>query len=141
MSFQRIYSDPPLSDMRRWLRAAGDHLPKRLQQANKAIAQEVADLARAKYRRHYVQRSGDGAKSIRALATQTRAQVAIGSAKAPYGPGQNFGSDRIKQFAPKARPDRFLYATIEAERDEIEEMHGEAVDEVMREAFPDGGPL
>jgi hypothetical protein len=139
MAFERIQVDPTLASMRAKLRTAGQEFTRRLQRANKAVAEEVARKARELYKAHYTQRSREGAKSIRPLATQTKAQVAIGSAKAPYGPGQNFGSNKLKRFAPKADPDRFLYRTVEDRREEIEEIHGEAVDEVMRDAFPERG--
>lgn len=135
---QRIVVNPSMAKFRAALRKAGAEFPKRLQQVNKSIAVEVADDTRDAYRRsRFRQRSGDGARSIRALATQTRAQVAIGSARAPYLPGQNFGSNRVRQFAPKARPDRFLFATVEKRKPEIEKDHREMVDDLMREAYPD----
>jgi hypothetical protein len=136
MPTDKIIVNPPLNIVRAQLRQAGGDFPKRLQQTNKEVAKDVADEGRAEYKRTYTQRSGEGAKSIRALATQTKAQVAIGGAKAPYGPGQNFGSNKLKKFAPKATPDRFLYATVDKRREEIEKQHGEMVDDLMDEAFP-----
>jgi hypothetical protein len=137
MAFERIQVDPTLASMRAKLRTAGQEFTRRLQRANKAVAEEVARKARELYKAHYTQRSREGAKSIRPLATQTKAQVAIGSAKAPYGPGQNFGSNKLKRFAPKATPDRFIYATVEKEREAITERHNDLVSEVMKPVFPE----
>jgi hypothetical protein len=133
----RIIVDPPLTQIRADLRKAGKDFPKKLQKVNKEVAQAVAEDTREAYQRgRYTMRSGDGLKSIRALATQTRAQVAIGGARAPYLPGQNFGSNKVMQFAPKVNPDRFLYTTIAKRKEEIEKQHGEMVDDLMDEAFP-----
>lgn len=133
---QKIIVNPPLATVRAKLRMAGNGFPKKLQQVNKEIAKEVADETRQAYSSRYQTRSGAGAKSIRALATQTNAQVAIGGGKAPYVPGQNFGSNKIRRFAPKADPDKFLYVSVAKLREDIEEKHGEMVDELMDGAFP-----
>lgn len=136
--FSRITTDPPLAEMRRMLRGIAPELSKGLQRANKDVAGIVAEKTRGSYASYYQQGSGAGARSIRARATQTSSAVAIGGAKAPYLPGQNFGSNRLRRFAPKATPDRFLYTTVEKERDAIIERHNEEVDKVMRPVFPDG---
>jgi hypothetical protein len=133
---QKIIVDPPLAFFRSALRKAGAEFTKRLQKVNKSVAEDVAEGGRQEYRRTYTRRSGAGEKSIRALATQTRAQVAIGSARAPYGPGQNFGSNKLRQFAPKASPDRFLYATVAKQEDEIRAQHMAMVTDLMHEAYP-----
>lgn len=134
--FSRITTDPPLAEMRALLRSIEPGLSKGLQRANKEIAEDVAKKARSAYSARYQRRSGRGENSIRARATQTGGSVAIGGARAPYGPGQNFGSNHLKRFAPKANPDRFIYATVEAEREAIIERHDELVTEVMRPVFP-----
>lgn len=57
--------------------------PRDLQKANKGGANLIAEETRRRYERRYTRRSGRGARSIRALATQTRAQVALGSQRVP----------------------------------------------------------
>lgn len=88
-----------LREFRTELRNVSRDLPKELQKENKAIAQEVAGKARTAYQSLYQQRSGRGAASIRGLANQTRAQVAIGSARAPYVLGQEFGANQRQAVA------------------------------------------
>lgn len=138
MTFERIEVNPTFAEMRARLKQAGDGWPKRIQKANKSVAKKVADKAADKYPRHYRRRSGAAQRSIRALASQSKAQVAIGRATVPYAVGQNFGSKRrYPQFAPKAEPDRFIYATVAEEMSAIEEMHGKEIDAVFDEAFPE----
>ncbi|MGE3858114.1 MAG: hypothetical protein AB7G21_14240 [Dehalococcoidia bacterium] len=81
-----------LRAFRRELRGIGPEFPKALQQENKKFAQEVASSARDAYTALYKSRSGRGAASIRGLATQTSAQVAMGTARTPYMLGQEFGA-------------------------------------------------
>lgn len=118
-----------LNEFRRALREGGKELPKELQKVNKAFAADVAGDVRGKYMLAHPSRSGRGAQSIRALASQTRAQVALGSARAPYVLGQNFGSHqgpRKKQFRSVRKPDYFLYRTLEQRdkdlRDDYDEL-------------------
>lgn len=118
-----------LKEFRSALRQGGKELPKELQKVNKAFAADVAGDVRSKYTLAHPSRSGRGAQSIRALASQTRAQVAIGSARASYVLGQNFGSHqgpRKKQFRPVRKPDYFLYRTLEQRdkdlRDDYDEL-------------------
>lgn len=81
-----------LREFRRELRGIDRELPKELQRENKQFANEVAGMARAAYVGIYTQRSGAGARSIRGLATQTSAAVAIGTQRTPYMLGQEFGA-------------------------------------------------
>lgn len=136
----RVNSDPTFKAFRAQLKQIDAELPKQLQQANKKIAVDVGDRAREKYQNRYPSRSGRGAKSIRGTATQTRAQVAAGSKRAPYVVGQNFGSKRFPQFPAKRDPDHFIYATVGELNGEIEDLYKDAVDDLMRVAFPQGSP-
>lgn len=136
----RIEADPTFKEFRRQLREVNNDLGKELQKANKRIATEVGKRARSKYERRYPGGRGRGARSIRGLATQTRAQVALGGKKTPYVVGQNFGSKRFPQFPPKRDPDHFLYETVGSMNDEIEDMYTDAVDDLTRQAFPEGSP-
>jgi hypothetical protein len=110
---QRIFIKG-LEDFRRDLKVAGDGLDKRLQRTLKEAVAPIARDAQQRYdrlhptalrRRTPGRRPGRGRRSIRALATQRRAQVAMGGKKAPYVLGQEFGSlqgPRKRQF-PVAR--------------------------------------
>lgn len=48
-----------------------------------------------------------------------------------YAPGFNFGSVRYRQFPSVQKPDYYLYATIEAEKDHIQEAFFEAIDDAL----------
>lgn len=134
---QRIEVRPSMAKFRAALKKAGNDFPKKLQKVNKEVAKTVADDTREAYGNYYQRQSGAGERSIRALATQLKAQVAIGNTKAPYVPGQNFGSNRIRRFAPKAHPDRFLYKSVEKRRAKIIEEHSEMVRDLLHEAYPE----
>lgn len=83
-----------LSAFRSSLREMGKAFPKELQKENKALANRAADAARSAYAGMYTQRSGAGAGSIVARATQLSAAVSFGSDKAPYMLGQEFGANQ-----------------------------------------------
>ncbi|CAB4173418.1 hypothetical protein UFOVP945_60, partial [uncultured Caudovirales phage] len=87
-----VYGADGLRQLSRDLSAIDKGLGKELQKVNRAAAETVAEEAERNYERLHPSKSGRGAKSIRSLASQTRAQVAFGSAKAPYIGGQEFGS-------------------------------------------------
>jgi hypothetical protein len=127
-----------LAELRSALKAADSKAPKALQKANKAVAKRVADKVQQKYSRRYRSVSGKGQRSIRALATATKAQVALGSTGVPYLVGQNFGSRRFRQFMTPATPDYFLFRTWEEERDHTMDTFVDMLDEVLSEAFPKG---
>lgn len=94
MPVNRVLVDG-LADLRRELRAASAEAPKALQVANKQVATRVADRARSAYGGEHQAKSGRGAASIRARATQTGASVVFGGPRAPYLPGQEFGARRF----------------------------------------------
>lgn len=125
-----------LAEFRRDLKAVNSKAPKAFQQTNKKVASGVADKARGKYSGRYQSRTGRGARTIRALASTSRAQVAIGSGSVPYVVGQNFGSNFYRQFRPKASPDHFLYATIEQEMSGIRDDYLDVLMDTFDEAFP-----
>ena len=132
-----------LREFRTAIRRVGPDMPKALQQENKAVAGEVAGQARAAYVSVYTSRSGRGAGSIRGLATQTRAQVAIGGARTPYMLGLEFGSNRFPQFrpwsgpAPRGRGSRgkFLYPALRAALPGLVQRYAQAIDKVAARAF------
>jgi hypothetical protein len=134
-----------LKDFRRELKRIGPAWPKELRAANF----EAAEVVARKARRNAPQGPHEGGgrvqplvSSIRALANQTRGQVAVGGARAPHGPVTEFGGRIPRRGSTGAmttvRAQPFLYAAIASERDEVVEVYGEAIDRVMRRAFPLG---
>lgn len=134
-----------LRELRKGLRAAVDASPAQLRVANKRVAEDVVlpeVQRRATAHTSPAGRWGHVAlATIRALATQTSASVAIGNnTTATYALGKNFGSIRFKQFLPHGGgdPDYALYSGIGATRAATIEAYGDAIDTLTHEAFPDG---
>lgn len=122
-----------LAQLRRDLKAIEAQLPKELQRLNKRAAETVVPKAQAAYAARYQQRSGAGAGSIRALATQTKAQVAMGSARAPYMVGQEFGSNRWHQFPPYNNGQgEFFYPAVRAAARDLPDTYANLLDELVR---------
>lgn len=122
-------------EFQRELRAAGREWPKELRVASRDAAEVVATGAR----RSFESRPGVAPKvadSVKVLAQQRSAAVRIGGRRWPYAMGSEFGSKRYRQFPPPRRGGYSLYATIAATRDEVVEQYAEAVDRLMRRAFP-----
>lgn len=134
MADSRIRVDG-LKELQTALRQADKDFPKELRLANKEAAEVVAAATRSSF----ATRPGVAPKvaaSVKALAQQRNASVKIGGNAYPYAMGSNFGSIRFKQFPPVKRPDYSLYSSIADKRDETVEVYGEAVDRLMRKAFP-----
>jgi hypothetical protein len=161
---ERIVEVAGLREFRRELKRIGPAWPKELRQANL----EAAEVVARKARRNAPQGPHEGGgrvqplvKSIRALANQTRGQVAIGGARSPHAVVTEFGGmiprrgvDRSLVAAAQAghrsfasagvesltpvRKQPYLYPALASERDEVLEVYGEAIDRVMRRAFPLG---
>lgn len=127
-----------MAEFRAELRAIDKRLPKGIQKANKRAAQLVTDRARTLL----AATGGVGpraAGSIKALAGQAYAAVRLGGPAWPFAAGQNFGSQRFKQFPPPAHDgDYGLYKGIAATRDEVMERYDEFIDEGFAAAFPEG---
>lgn len=134
-----------LAEFRRELKAAGAEMPRALQKVNKAQATKVVYGARRLYessgyrpRTKRTQRRG-----LRALASQTRAQVALGAATVPWAAGQEFGSrGRFPQFmrgvsrGGRGARGNFFYPAIRAARPRLEDEYLDALDALSRRAFP-----
>jgi HK97 gp10 family phage protein len=134
-----------LREFRRELKQAGQQFPKELRQANKEAAEIVTGDARRRAPRG--PHLGGGrvrpiVASIRALASQGRGQIAVGGVSTPHGPVLEFGGtiprrgDTGARTQVRAQP--FLYPALAAKRDEVVEFYGNAVDRLMRRAFPRG---
>lgn len=110
----------------------GSYKP-RLKAAGKNAAGVVVDEAKSLA----VAKTRMGSRAlgtIRALAGQTRAQVAIGSAAVPWAVGFNFGSSgRYKQFMPKHHPDAALYSAIEKKRAEVVKVYTSEIGDLLKD--------
>lgn len=143
------------------LRAVDATLPKQLQQAGKAIAEEVAAATRAAA----TAQGGVAAKAApayRASATQREASIRIDAKKYPYAFGAEFGGGKYRVGRPtpgnrvgqglrpgyttqfrawrgsSAGAGYALWPTIRRMRAEIERRYLGAIDAATAEAFPDG---
>ena len=100
---------------------------ERLKAAGKRVATIVSDEARASAARGATTLSGTRATmggaaiaSIRPLAGQTRATVALGKAALPYAGGWEFGSHGGHRQFPAAKADGYnLYPAIKRKRSEV----------------------
>lgn len=137
-----------LAAYRRALKSIAVQLPKDLQKQLKAVAETAAARARSNYQRRFQssRRTRKGtADTIRALATQTGASVAFGGARYPWVPGQEFGSDKFKQFAPWSGPGpgghgsagRVIYPAVRDEQEATMTDVQHRLDELARSAYPD----
>lgn len=99
-----------LSEFRGALKAVSGELPKMLRLELKEAAEAAARRARERYAQNFGggtsrRRRGKGtAGTIRAVASQSGAGVSIGGARYPWVPGQEFGSNKYRQFFPWTGP-------------------------------------
>jgi len=134
-----------LRELIRDLRALDDGaLGREVRGVNLSFARRIVPMVQARYSSLYPTVDGGGAGSIRATAGVDRATVVIGGASAPYMPGQEFGSNRYRQFFPwtgKAPSGvgsvgRFLYPVLREEVPDLMDEYVEAIDQVLSRAFP-----
>lgn len=110
-----------------------------------AFAATEATRVRARYREYYPTVDGHGSASILPFATGSRAGISIGSARAPYMIGQEFGSYRYRQFSPWTglaaagigSRGRFLYPQLREDRDELIEGIADRIFDIVSVAFPE----
>lgn len=129
-----------LKELRSELKQVDAAFPKQLQKANKKVAELIAEGTRAAFS----SMGGSAPKvapTVKALASQTRAQVKVGGGSgvgAEVAMGNTFGSaGRFPQFPP-AKPGGYaLYPTIKDKFDESIEIYGDAIDDLLKRAFPD----
>ena len=134
-----------LDDFRKGLRKIDGALGKRIGQINKATGEKVASKARATYSNFYTTRKGRVPKSIKSSAAQREVKISLGRESVPYALGQEFGSNKYRQFFPWTGPSskggsagRFFYPTIREETPGLVKEYLEALDDVGKEAFPRG---
>lgn len=138
------------------LKALGDaDLSAEFKDANVAVADLIVERARARA-------AGEGrqakaaAKTLRAVKSKVRAEVVMGGTKAPWVYGAEFGSYQdkprrrttgtyrgFKQFKPWRGSGEnagwFLYPAIRASTDDVVDLYGDRLDELVAKAFPDKG--
>jgi hypothetical protein len=117
-----------LADLQRELRKLGPALPKALREANLEASREVAVPA---VRKGAPVRSGALKASVRPLASQRRAQVAIGYARVPYVFPINFGWP-----ARNIRAQEFVYSGIAKVPDKLVDVYADKIDKLTARAFP-----
>lgn len=125
-----------LNELNRALRnMGGKELQKELKAAGKAVADKVADDARA----GAMSLGGVAAKvapSIRASAQNTGAGVSFGGRAYPMAGGAEFGSIQYKQFKPwrgnTSDAGYFLYPAIRSNSDRIADEYLSAVEDLAR---------
>lgn len=125
-----------LRELRKELRALEDDATwkPRLRQAGLGAAQIVASDAG---RSAAASRMGSrAAATYRALAGQTRATVAAGSAAIPWVMGHEWGSSRYRQFPAVNRGGYHLYPAITRQRDKVIEYYADALEDIVGDAFP-----
>lgn len=139
-----------LRELTRELRAVDAALPKEVQKGLKRVAGEiVVPGARGLAASRTNPKWGSAAvNTIRALASQQRAQVAVGSNRIPWAAGHNFGSKHTRitngrhstnQFPPTKGHrggDYALYETIERRQPQILDALVEEIDGLLTRTWP-----
>lgn len=138
-----------LARFRAGLRQFGREAAKELQRLLQAAAQRALPRAQARYRSQFHTGTGQGKHTedtLAARASQTGAALAFGGAKFPWGPGQEFGSNRYRQFFPytgkgpngKGSWGRVIFPTVREEAEPIARDLEPALEALARRtAFPD----
>jgi hypothetical protein len=110
-----------LKEFQRSLREMDRDLPKQMRLVFNEATSLVIDWARPRV----PSRTGRARASIKAKSGQREARAAIGGRKAPYMPWLDFGGEGRVAGRPAARPfirkGRYLYAGLDAKRDDITE--------------------
>ena len=110
-----------------------------------AFAAVEAGRIRNRYRETYPQRSGNAVSTITPQATGKGASIQFNSARYPYVAGQEFGSNKYRQFFPWTGPGpagagsqgRFVYPQLREDRDELVQGITDRVMEIAGRAFPE----
>lgn len=145
-----------LRELGRELRAVDAALPRELQRGLKRVAGEiVVPGARGLAASRTNPRWGTAAvNTIRALASQQRAQVAVGSQRVPWAAGHNFGSKRTRITVDRNHPtgrrstnqfprtkgfrngDYALYETLARRQPQIVEALVGEIDDLLTRTWP-----
>lgn len=140
-----------LKELRRELRKIDAELPKEIKRINKFVAEQIV-LPGARRRGAMPRRNVAGgqarigakaAASIRALAQQGKAGVAMGGARFPWIPGSEWGSTgrnrRARMFPQRSGVSKgfILYPAVREKEADIREAYAEMLDDLLRQAFPE----
>ena len=130
-----------LNEFRRELKKLEENLTPELKQINYELATQVTSWAQTKAAAVSPQASKAAKEGLKASRTAARAQVILGSNRAPYALGAEFGALRWKQFqrwrGNATGAGYFLWPSIRDHREEIMDIYGEALDKLASKAFPD----
>jgi hypothetical protein len=133
-----------LRELRRELRRIDRDLPRQLAEVNQQGAEIVAAEMRRRAQKGPHQGGGRVvaiSASVKAGRQQARGVVAVGGARSPHALPRNFGGS-IPRFHSQARttiPAReFIFSSVAAKRGEVVDRYGEALDGLLRRAFPGG---
>lgn len=122
-----------LAELVAQLKLIDKRLPREVSKANKEVVQ-TALVPKIRRKADAFARSGKLKRSVRGLAAQRRAVVAVGSpSKVPYAGPINFGWP-----ARGIAAQEIIYSTISEESESIREVYIEMVDSLSRRAFPQG---
>ena len=117
-----------MADFRRALRRTDKELPRQMRLANK----EAAEAAVPYVKREVPVATGRLRNTVRALATQSRAQVSAGTpARVPYARVINFGWP-----ARNIRPQEYMYKGLREAYPKLRKAYLSAVDRLAKRAFP-----
>jgi hypothetical protein len=128
-----------LKELRRDLRRLADdgHWRPRLRETNLRAAGIIASDARSRALSRSSPRMGSVASgTIRPLAAQTKAYVAVGLASVPWTMGHEFGSARYLQFPAVRKGGYNVFPAVAERTDDVIDVYGRLLDDVAREAFP-----
>lgn len=117
---------------------------KELRKSNKEVANRVvvpdvrtqAAQPRTNIKGNPTRLGSRGVKSIRATATGTKAQVAVGKAKLGHVMGHVFGSKKYEQFPPWRKGGYIVFPVIRRKGPEIMDAYEQMIDELTKRAFP-----
>lgn len=107
-----------LKEIQKQLRDLDPDLAKELKQINLAVADMVADMARA----NVPSKSGAARSTVKAKGEQRYAVIKAGGRKAPYYPWLDFGGRRgqeQKQSRPFIDAGRYLWPTVGRQRQKV----------------------
>lgn len=134
-----------LAGYRRALKQVNAELPKMLRAALKEAAKGAEFRAVKKWAQRYRSRRGKTVDSIKIRATETSVALAFGGPSFPYAKGQEFGSNKFRQFFPYTGPGpegrgsegRFIFPAVREEAPELEDELVESFNKIARVAYPE----
>lgn len=128
-----------LKDFQRELRKLDAALPRELRKANIEAAEVVAKPARARAESQG-STAAKVAPSIKAAGEQRRSKITLGGPRFPMALGAEFGGQgrpTTQQFRPhRGTEGYFLYPTVRDTREPFIDAYEDALDRLMRRAFP-----